>query len=432
MLRISLEQALREMFGLKPFLTVVVVVSVTSILLVSLMSGRSNKIIAISEETSSPAPLYFKSWEGGAVTALKPQIAKNCRKIIEGDLEEARRVQRESAKWKNPTSDQDLHRFTANCSWVRESFEGNLYTTRLEQSFPIAITFTIYNSPQQVVRLLKVLYRRTNQYCIHIDSESSRVFKGIFSNIAKCLDNVHMATTSYRIRWGDSGVMKAQMQCLRDLVELRYKLPQEKKWNYAINLCGKELPINTNHEIVSHLVKLNDSSAINAFEVKKSANDWKRLKNKKIPFHLPFYKSQSNIAVSFPFAEFLFKNATARKLYKFFLKCNKPEEHFYAAAFRISGAPGGFNPNLPKKLYIKVEKCFWMFGSAKCSGRVVHNVCIVTTSDLNAVLRNSKFGQSGMFHNKYFMEDDHAIMDCVEEMTVEKNRREYYKDHGEV
>ena len=65
MRRISLDGASSERDV--RFKTVVVVVSVTSILLVSLMSDRS-KIIAISEETSSPAPLYFKSWERGVVT----------------------------------------------------------------------------------------------------------------------------------------------------------------------------------------------------------------------------------------------------------------------------------------------------------------------------------------------------------------------------
>ena len=37
----------------------------------------------------------------------------------------------------------------------------------LERSFPVAYTFVVYNSPQQILRLLRYLYRPTNFYCIY-------------------------------------------------------------------------------------------------------------------------------------------------------------------------------------------------------------------------------------------------------------------------
>ena len=33
-----------------------------------------------------------------------------------------------------------------------------------------------------------------------------------------------------------------------------------------------------------------------------------------------------------------------------------------------------------------------------------------------------------MFHNKYFMERDHTVMDCVEEELVIRNKQEYERD----
>ncbi len=114
----------------------------------------------------------FKSWGLRAITILEPNIQKNCQKIFKGDKQEAKRVLEESAKWINPVQDTDLLKLTENCLWVRNTFGDNLYTTKLEKSFPIAFTFTIYNSPQQVLRLLKVLYRSVNTYCIHVDPKS--------------------------------------------------------------------------------------------------------------------------------------------------------------------------------------------------------------------------------------------------------------------
>ena len=33
-----------------------------------------------------------------------------------------------------------------------------------------------------------------------------------------------------------------------------------------------------------------------------------------------------------------------------------------------------------------------------------------------------------MFHNKYYMERDHTVMDCIEEELVSRNKQEYEKD----
>jgi len=422
-----------KVIRLKGIFVVLVLICVVAMFLLfySSSTGTINNLheAKSDEETPSLGPADFKSWKKHAVTALKPEMRKNCQKIMEGNKEEIKRVANASAHWKNKVKDGDLHRLTANCSWVRETFENNLYTTTLEKSFPIAFSFTVYNSPQQVVRLLKVLYRSINQYCIHVDTKSSPAFRETLSNIAKCLENVHMATVSYFVSWGRAGVMKAQMQCLRDLAKVRDTLPQEKKWKYSINLCGKELPISTNHEIVSHLLKLNGSSAINAFQMGKSSREWRRLGKQAIPFKLPYFKSQSNIAMSFEFIKFLLSSEKAKVLYKFFSKCKSPEEHFYATVFRMPGVPGGFDPNLPPKFYVNVERAFWMFKPTACNGRTVHNICIVTAGDMKAVLKISNFGASAMFHNKYFMKDDHAVMDCAEERIVWHNMAEYQEEN---
>lgn len=53
------------------------------------------------------------------------------------------------------------------------------------------------------------------------------------------------------------------------------------------------------------------------------------------------------MGISYNFARFLFANATAIEVRKFFEGCAMPEEHFYAVLAVIPGVPGGFNPNMP-------------------------------------------------------------------------------------
>ena len=47
--------------------------------------------------------------------------------------------------------------------------------------------------------------------------------------------------------------MEAQMRCMTDLVKFRAK--EKYKWKYVINLCGKELPLMTNREMVKRLIR---------------------------------------------------------------------------------------------------------------------------------------------------------------------------------
>ncbi len=145
------------------------------------------------------------------------------------------------ARWRNSFKDRDLLTATSNCSWVNGYFNNNLYVTTLERSFPIAFTFLIHNSPQQVVRLLRVLYRPHNQYCIAPDLKSSQEFQETFRNIAACLDNVHIVSKARRVSWGHRSIIESQMQCYRDLMAIQSQLSELQKWKYVINLCGKEL-----------------------------------------------------------------------------------------------------------------------------------------------------------------------------------------------
>ena len=379
----------------------------------------------------------FKGWNEGVVTTLEPEVIRNCTKIYKGDEQEIASVHANNLKWNNSLADEELLQRSLNCTWVREYFTDNLYMTKLEREFPIAYTFVIHNGIQQVLRLLRLLYRPTNTYCIHPDKKSPKTFTDFFHNIAGCLKNVIIPQQTVNITYGLYTIMAAQMSCLEDLMELRSGQPEREKWNYVINLCGKELPLASTHSIVSHLIKLNGSSAIHAKKVNPTdRKTLKRFTTRKVPFDIPLYKSMTYIAMSHTFADYLLNNSTALQLYDFFKQNKNSEEHYYATLYMIPGVPGGFNPNLPKGTYFDVMKCIWLNYDKHppCSGLNVHNVCVVTVRELRAIVRRSRAwsegrnDETGLFHNKYWMEVDHTIMDCMEERLVAENKREYRLD----
>jgi hypothetical protein len=294
----------------------------------------------------------FKAWKQGKVTTLTPELSVNCSRILAGSGTETSQVKEAVSHWKNVISYEEMLGRVQNCSWLVEYFTRNLFTSALEMSFPMAFTFVVHDSPQQVLRLLRLLYRPHNTYCIHYDSKS--LFKEFFDGIARCFDNVMIASRTENVVWGYYTILQAQMNCLSDL--LKYRNFQKHKWKYVINLCGKELPLVTNKEMVVKMMRLKGSSSIvtqpcankkilvqqrlvHPVTLNKKGTDIVMDKHKYLedrPFNLTLYhKSSSYCALSFQFANYLVFNSSALKFYEFFKKTRNAEEHFYATSLEF-------------------------------------------------------------------------------------------------
>ena len=413
---------------------------------ISIERDNETKSTRISTECQVP-PGGFRAWSKGVVTSFEPEVEVNCSRVIFGDEEELFKVEFVMARWKNSLSNHALMRKMENCSWLRDYFSYNLYNSKLEKSFPLAFTFVVYNSPQQVLRLLRLLYRPQNSYCIHCDTRSH--YKKFFQKIANCFENIITPSKVENVVWGYKTIMEAQMDCMTDLLKLRAK--QEHKWRYVINLCGKELPLWTNREIVTRLMRLNGSSSIipqrvtpedeeNMSRIKYKVLVNKRKKKIQMgrklgrpPFkYWQLYKSSSYNAISLAMAEYLAFDKNASRIHNFFKKCRSPEEEFYATLYMLPGVPGGYNPSIPRNEYFSVVKAFWTISNSfqeeeyNCKGVVHHNICIITAADLASVTK----GKDYLFHNKYFMEVDHTVMTCMEERIVARNKLEYRKECG--
>jgi len=237
------------------------------------------RLQSLCYDQSAVTSSQFHAWKNGVVTTVLPVVQRNCMKLFMGDESEINKVKAQLKVWKSMITDDDLlHKFR-NCSYVQRYFNNNLYITKLEKEFPIAYSFLICNNPQQVVRLLRYLYRPQNIYCIHPDVKSSDTFKNIFKTLVTCLDNVIIPKNLLNVEWGKPSKMEAQVKCLRELTDWRSKQPQKSQWKYVINLCGKELPLTTTHETVTKLTRLNGTAAIAGFTA-DDENSRRRLKEK--------------------------------------------------------------------------------------------------------------------------------------------------------
>ena len=392
----------------------------------------------------------FKSWSTGFVTKIGLSLGQNCSELMAGNVTETERIIRQLKRKKNAS-----HTIPnmANCTRIMTEFNDNFYVSNREGSFPIAFVLVVHTNAEQTLRFLKAIYRSHNIYCIHPDSKSGKSFTDIFTLVSCCLPNVFIPSVIHKVNYpSGSTILKAQMSCLKELEANHYT-----KWKYAVNLCSRELPLQTNRYIVESLIRMNNRSIIRAapidvytlrerfYKVTKHHRSkhghlkvefYQKHKNFLHRYGIKLYKSMTYNALSLEFVRFLLHNQTMQLLTKWMVdNCKIPEEHLYATAYMMPGAPGGFFDLEIKdvKTLPVVSKSIWKHDKTspyyvkgeECS-KSIHEVCILTTSDLPLIKQAMELNT--WFINKYFMEEDHVVMDCVEERLVMANKEEYLRD----
>ncbi len=363
-----------------------------------------------------------------------------------------------------------------NCSWASNEFSNNFYVTEKERSFPIAYAININHSPHQILRFLKSIYRPHNIYCLHFDRKSSHAFKQVFFNLATCLGNVLIPRRIEDVYRGWYTLIEAHYSCFSDLVLARGKYP----WRYVITLCGKELPLRTNAEIVAMLEPLNGTSSVQTVGddgVDDFKYKWKWTLNRvtgwitrkdsplpPIPYGLKVYKSWAYVALSHQFVQYLLCSPEATALRNYMKDVRIPEENIYATLFMRPNTPGGYRPEYEDRIF-PVFSCIWLDGDHHgpwkrlqmmlyrgmfCSGTSIHNICMVGANDLHklsfrpgvegyvdidtyletggGVQYYSGPDRGPLFHNKYIMESDSTAMKCMETELHRRNVMEYAKE----
>jgi len=112
-----------------------------------------------------------------------------------------------------------------------------------------------YESVEQTERLLRLIYRPHNVYCVHVDAKSSPAVRRALTAITACFNNVFIAKPPVDVRWGKVSIVRAELRCMRQLLEYG-------RWRYFINLVGRDFPLRTNLELVKILAAYNGSNDV--------------------------------------------------------------------------------------------------------------------------------------------------------------------------
>ena len=125
----------------------------------------------------------------------------------------------------------------------------------------IAFTLVVHRDIHQISRLLRMIYRRNNYYCIHTDARSTAAFVSALNGLATCFGaNVELVPSGKRValKWGDASVLRPQLICGEQA------LRRHSTWKYLINIVGQDFPLKTNLEIIAALKALNGSNLVEA------------------------------------------------------------------------------------------------------------------------------------------------------------------------
>ena len=159
----------------------------------------------------------------------------------------------------------------------------------IEADFPIAYSMLVYTNIEQVERLLRVIYRPQNYYCIHVDQKSSGGFYTDLQQLAGCFPNVFLSERRVDMVAGQYSILEAELICMKQLLAYR--------WRYFINLTGMEYPLHTNWEIVQILRAMRGANLIRStykrykhFEFEFAIADGGVMSWKRFPHCWPFVR----------------------------------------------------------------------------------------------------------------------------------------------
>jgi hypothetical protein len=227
----------------------------------------------------------------------------------------------------------------SKCSLFREVRGYDKHkVTDFEAKFPLAYTILVNENVEQFERVLRVIYRPQNIYCIHVDRKRSADLQMAIESISGCFDNVFIATKTERVFWGHFSLLRAQLNCMSDLLSLDNLINVEKhprlenkrviKWKYWLNLPGTFLPIRTNLEMTRILSMYNGTSDVEISKIHPNPERvysvaklyWNNVvymtgENKSsAPYNFSILKNSNYIAASHLFVDYIINSEHARNL----------------------------------------------------------------------------------------------------------------------
>jgi hypothetical protein len=216
----------------------------------------------------------------------------------------------------------------------------NHIVTDFEESFPLAYIIMLNEEVEEFERFLRTIYRPHNVYCIHVDQKSAAAVKQAIQSISDCFDNIFITTKIESVLWGDITLLRAQLNCMSDLLILDKLINEEKhpkllgkkvvEWMYLLNTASSFLPLRTNLELTKIFTLYNGSSDV-AIERGTSTERWKYIhehnstikmpqntwRNKTAPPHdFEIVKGSNYIAASRVFVDYIINSQYGKDVAK--------------------------------------------------------------------------------------------------------------------
>ncbi|XP_013410416.1 beta-1,3-galactosyl-O-glycosyl-glycoprotein beta-1,6-N-acetylglucosaminyltransferase 4 [Lingula anatina] len=323
---------------------------------------------------------------------------------------------------------------TENCQIFRKEMGYNgmaTLSTQEEKDFPLAFSIMTYKDIEQVERLLRMLYRPQNYYCIHVDMKSSYTFYRALLGIASCFSNVFVASKRVDVAWGEYTVLEGDLVCMRDL--LTYT-----KWKYIINLTGQEFPLKTNAEMVKILKVFNGANNLEATVRKRDMSrinyhydgiERTTVRKSPPPHNITAVKGSVHILASRGYVDYIINSKIANDFLEWVKDTGYPDETFFSTMnhnphLKVPGSYLGEPETNPKIYPFLARYKLWRYerDSWRCGGYWQRSICVYGLSDLRHLISRKEF-----FANKFELDYEYVAFDCMEEYIFNLAREHRYR-----
>ncbi|XP_041042962.1 beta-1,3-galactosyl-O-glycosyl-glycoprotein beta-1,6-N-acetylglucosaminyltransferase 4-like isoform X4 [Carcharodon carcharias] len=351
--------------------------------------------------------------------------------------------------------DEDVELMTSDCAqYLSQRGYQNKLVSEEEKEYPLAFSMVVHKDAIMVERSLRMIYMPQNIYCIHYDQKSSNSFKTAIDNLAKCFPNVFIASKLELVHYAHISRLQADLNCLSDLLQ------SSVQWKYVINLCGQDLPLRSNFELVSELKKLNGANMLESMkpsdtkkerftyrhELQDNSNEDEQVPFKTgvvkepAPHNIKIFTGSAYFVLSYDFVKYITHSIVAKDFLAWSADTYSPDEHFWATMVRVPGVPGELSwPEAEvTDLQSKVRLVKWSYLEGAlyppCTGTHRRSVCIYGSAELNWLLNYGHW-----FANKFDSKVDPVLIKCLELKISERQKNWieltpqmfYIYDHGE-
>ncbi|VDN96392.1 unnamed protein product [Rodentolepis nana] len=287
-----------------------------------------------------------------------------------------------------------------NCRLFREAFP---LTPKPDGDLDIAFTLVVHKDIHQIARLMRMIHRVNNYYCIHLDSRSPRAFRKALAGVATCFGpNVEIVPEEKRVEvnWGDESVLRPQLICAEQA------LKRSSTWKYLVNIVGQEFPLRTNLELQAALKALNGSNLVESFSIDRFRS-W--VKDFSLPYGANWYKG----SVYGAFRREFLQEAVLAEFTKGFRDIlllpkalNHPDELFFSSLnynphLKLTGSCL-VTPSPPNEVAFNflAKYVIWLGYVIKCETKLVRSVCIFGNPQV-AQLQRAPHLFANKFHSDY-------------------------------